>query len=90
MLRSILVRGLHDNELKGFLAKEQSSNRSINFHQLVTKIKEYVLMCKVVDSGTDIEARFAVVTTWCNSGSSCMQLWRLRRLLLSLPKMHNS
>ena len=59
MLRSILVRGLHDNELKGFLAKEQSSNRTITFHQLVMKIKEYVLMCKVVDSGTDIEARFA-------------------------------
>ena len=56
MLRSILVRGLHDNELKGFLAKEQSSNRTINFQQLVQKIKEYVLMCKVVDGAQDIEA----------------------------------
>ena len=58
-LKTILTRGVHDNELKKFLAGEMASNGSITFLQLVKKIDNYVMACKVTHPEDDVEAMLA-------------------------------
>ena len=58
-LKTILTRGVLDNELKKFLAGEMASNGSITFIQLVQKIDNYVMACKVTHPDDDVEAMLA-------------------------------
>ena len=60
-LKAILTRGLHDTELKKFLALEMAGNASMNFAQLIRKIENYVLTCKVANPDEDIDGRLAGV-----------------------------
>jgi hypothetical protein len=58
-LKTILTRGVHDNELKKFMAGEMATNANLTFTQLVQKIDNYVMACKVTHPDDDVEAMLA-------------------------------